>query len=320
MLDVADKHVRKRLEAGGPNTRPKWSPDGKEIAFVTAAGQPFFYANRRIAVASADTGPPRILTDAFDEDASLIDWGPDGIYFAAFQKTAAHVFRLDPATRAIRRISSPDQFHLPDASFTKDHRMMAGVGAAPNHFAEVLVSSTGDFAPKYLTDMASQYKEFQLTTREVVQWKSTDGTVIEGVLIKPAGYDPSRKYPLLVVIFTAVPPAPTRPCLLGRPLPIRSSALPPRARSHSEGQLSRGSAGYGEKLLVALNVRNLGLGDYQDVISGVDALIAKSIVDTGWAQWVGARAGTFRRSSHATAIASRPSRWAPGFPTGRRIT
>jgi dipeptidyl aminopeptidase/acylaminoacyl peptidase len=315
VLDLADKHVRRLLEAGGPNSRPKWSPDGKEIAFVTSGGQPFFYyANTHIAVVSADSGPPRLLTEAFDEDASLIDWGPDGIYFAAFQKTGAHVFRLDPATRAIRRVSSPDQFYIPDASFTRDHRMMAGVGAAPNRFAEVLVSSTGDFAPKYLTDMASQYKEFRLTTREVIQWKSADGTGIEGILIKPADYDPSRKYPLLVVIHGGPTGADTAVLSADRYYPVERFA--------AKGALIlkpnyRGSAGYGEKFR-ALNVRNLGLGDYQDVISGVDALIAKGIVDKdrvgamGWSEggYISAFITTYSDRFKAVSVGAGISDWA----------
>src|SRR5262249_40237752 len=159
----------------------------------------FYYANQRIAVTAADGGAPRTITDSFDEDADLIDWGPDGIYFSAAQKTNAHVFRVDPATRKIQRISGPDQFYFPGASFTTDHRTRAGMGAGPNRFLEVLLTPVESFAPRVLTDMASQWKDFQLATREVIQWKSTDGTLIEGVLIKPADYNPSRKYPLLVV-------------------------------------------------------------------------------------------------------------------------
>jgi len=287
VLDLADRHVRKLQESGGPNTRPKWSPDGKEIAFVTHGGQAFYYyLNSRIAVVSAEGGSPRVLTEGFDEDPNLIDWGPDGIYFRASQKTAAHVFRVDPSTRAIRRISGPDQFHLGDASFTGDYRMLAGVGAAPNRFPEVLVTSAADFAPKYLTDVSGQYKEFQLATREVVQWKSIDGTPIEGILMKPAGYDASRKYPLLVVIHGG----PT-----GVDTPILSADRTyPVERFVAKGALVlkpnyRGSAGYGEKFR-SLNVRNLGVGDYEDVISGVDALIAKGMVDKdrvgamGWSE------------------------------------
>jgi len=286
-IDMADKHVHKLLNGDGPNSDPKWSPDSREIAYMTSGGSPFFfYATRRIAVIAADGGAPRVLTAAFDEDADLIDWGPDGIYFGALQKTDAHIFRLDPATKAVRRITGPEHFHMLDASFTRDYRMMAGVGAAANRFAEVLVSPVGDFSPRFLTEMNAQWKDFPLATREVVQWKSADGTVIEGILIKPADYDPARKYPLLVVIHGG----PT-----GVDSIIRSADRTyPVERFVAKGALVlkpnyRGSAGYGEKFR-SLNVRNLGVGDAEDVISGVDALVAKGIVDKdrvgamGWSQ------------------------------------
>jgi dipeptidyl aminopeptidase/acylaminoacyl peptidase len=70
---------------------------------------------------------------------------------------------------------------------------------------------------------------FKLTTREVVQWKSEDGTAIEGILIKPADYDPSRKYPLLVVIHGG--PTGVDTPLLARTVIIRWNCLPPRAPS-----------------------------------------------------------------------------------------
>jgi dipeptidyl aminopeptidase/acylaminoacyl peptidase len=291
LLDLADLHVRKLVDSGGPNSGPQWSPDGRDIAYTTANGQRFFYyANRYIATIPADGGTPRVLTEAFDEDPGLIDWGPDGIYFGALQKTYAHIFRLDPGTRAIQRVSGPEQFHASGASFTKDHRTMAGVGAAPNHFAEVFVapvpSAAADFAPKYLSDVSAQWKDFQLTTREVVSWKSSDGATIEGILIKPADYDRARKYPLLVVIHGG----PT-----GVDTTVRSAdRYYPVERFAAKGALVlrpnyRGSAGYGAKFR-ALNVRNLGIGDYADVISGVDSLIAKGLVDKdrvgamGWSE------------------------------------
>jgi dipeptidyl aminopeptidase/acylaminoacyl peptidase len=163
---------------------------------------------------------------------------------------------------------------------------MAGVGGGPNQFGEVVMSPVDRFAPEVLSDMASQWKEFQLATKEVIQWKSIDGTPIEGVLIKPADYDASRKYPLLVVIHGG----PT-----GVDTALRAADnIYPVERFVAKGALIlkpnyRGSAGYGEKFR-ALNVRNLGLGDYEDVISGVDFLIAKGIVDKdrvgsmGWSQ------------------------------------
>ncbi|HUA83051.1 MAG TPA: S9 family peptidase, partial [Bryobacteraceae bacterium] len=287
VLDLADQHVRKLVDGQGPDGNPKWSPDGKQIAYVTANGQPFFfYANRYIASVPAEGGAPHVLTQDFDEDANLIDWGPDGIYFGALQKTSAHIFRLDPASGVVRRISGPDQFHVQGASFTKDHRTLAAVGAAPNHWPEVLVSAVSDFAPHVVTDMGAQWKQFQLAKREVIEWKSGDGTPVEGILIKPADYDASRKYPLLVVIHGG----PT-----GVDTPVMSAdRYYPVERFAAKGALIlkvnyRGSAGYGAKFR-ALNVRNLGVGDYADVISGVDYLIGKGMVDKdrvgsmGWSE------------------------------------
>jgi dipeptidyl aminopeptidase/acylaminoacyl peptidase len=163
---------------------------------------------------------------------------------------------------------------------------MAGVGGGTNQFVEVLLSPVQGFAPRAMTDLASQWKDFQLATREVIQWKSSDGTPIEGVLVKPADYDPSRKYPLLVVIHGG-------PTGVDTALRAPDSTYPIE-RFAAKGALIlrpnyRGSAGYGEKFR-SLNVRNLGLGDYEDVISGVDYLIAKGMVDKdrvgamGWSQ------------------------------------
>ena len=131
VLDLADRHVHKLLDAGGPNGRPKWSPDGRQIAFVTSSGNPFFYyANRRIAVMPAEGGAPRVADRELRRRHESDRLGSRTASTSARrQKTNAHIFRVDPATRAVKRITGPDQFHLGDASFTKDHRTLAGVGA-----------------------------------------------------------------------------------------------------------------------------------------------------------------------------------------------
>ncbi len=314
ILDLADKHVRKLLDSHGPNQRPRWSPDGREIAFNTGNGEPFYYySNDRIAVIPAGGGEPRILTGAFDEDASLVDWGPDGIYFTAYQKGGAHVFRVDPATLSVRRITSPDPYFASGASFTRDHRTMAAVGAMPNHFADVFVSPVQDFSPRYLTNMGDQWKDFQLTTREMIEWKSTDGTPVQGVLVKPPGYDPSRKYPLLVVIHGGPTGMDNLVASADRYYPVERFA--------AKGALIlrpnyRGSAGYGEKFR-SLNVRNLGLGDYADVISGVDFLIARGQVDKdrvgamGWSEggYISAFITTYSDRFRAVSVGAGISDW-----------
>ncbi len=281
----------------GPDNDPIFSPNGKQIAFATALAQPYFYyANGHIAVVdvervlaqpAAKPGDVQDLTAQFDENPRIADWGPDGIYFEGLQKTSAHLFRVNPKTKEIARISAPDAYYLDDVSFTKDFKTLGIAAQDATHMTEVFVSGAQKFAPRQLTDVTAQVKDWNLGSAEVISWKSKDGATIEGILRKPANYDASKKYPLLVVIH-------------GGPTGISQATLSagdtyyPIQILMSKGALVlqpnyRGSAGYGAEFR-ALNVRNLGEGDMWDVMSGVDLLIARRIVDAtklgsmGWSQ------------------------------------
>ncbi len=289
LLNLADDSVKKLVSQPGPDNNPRWSPDGKQIVFSSAMGNTTYFAsNSRLAVVPAEGGTPRSITDSFDENPGLVEWKPDGIYFAAQQKTAAHLFRLDPVNAKITRVSSPDNLMAGSFSLTRDGKQMAFTASSPTSLSEVFVSDARSFAPRALTKMTEQTRDFVMGTREVISWKSNDGTMIEGVLIKPADFDPAKKYPLLCVIH-------------GGPTGIdRPTLLTPDARYYpsdiwaARGALVlkvnyRGSAGYGEKFR-QLNMRNLGVGDAWDVLSGVDYLISKGWVDKdkvgcmGWSQ------------------------------------
>jgi len=278
LLEVASRAVKKIVDTPGPDTSPQWSPDGSEIAYQTANGSKYdFYTNHLIAVVSAEGGAPRILTQGFDEDASPLIWGPVGIYFAALQKTYAHLFVVNAKTGAVQRVSSGDGEIASQFSFTRDFKTCAFTGANDNTYSEIYVSATQPFAPRALTTMGSQLKPFQTAGRERIQWNSTDGAKIEGILIKPADFDPAKKYPLLLVIHGGPTGVDRTSLSADRYYPVEIFA--------AKGALVlkpnyRGSAGYGEAFR-SLNVRNLGVGDYADVISGVDYLIAKGWVDRG---------------------------------------
>jgi len=288
-LNLTDDSVRRIVSQPGPDNGPRWSPDGKQIVFASAMGrQPSFATNTRLAIVSLDGGTPRSITDNFDESVGLLDWKTDGIYFNALQRTSAHLFRLDPQTGSIARITQPDNLLAGSVSLSRDSRKLAFTASSPSSLSEVFITDTNKFVPQVLTNMTQQTKNLILGTREVVKWKSTDGAEIEGVLIKPADFDPAKKYPLLCIIHGG-PTGIDRPVLLSpdtRNYPADIWA----ARGAVILKVNyRGSAGYGEAFR-RLNVRNLGVGDAWDVISGVDSLIAKGFIDRnrvacmGWSQ------------------------------------
>ena len=289
--------VKKIVALPGPDRSPMFSTDGKQLAFVTSLGQPkFFYANTHIALVDIDTvlkkpaataAEVRDLTRSFDEDPDAIDWVQGGLYFGAAQKMTAKLFRLDAATSQVQPVSTEDGLIVLEGSVTPDGESIAFTADDAAHLTELYVCSATSCAPKKLTDMTAQVSGWKLGSVEAVSWKSKDGTLIEGVLHKPADYDSKRKYPLLVKIHGG-------PTGVSQPRFWPNDYAYPVQAFLAKGALVlepnyRGSAGYGAKFR-ALNVRNLGVGDMWDVMSGVDSLIAKGIVDPnklaamGWSQ------------------------------------
>jgi dipeptidyl aminopeptidase/acylaminoacyl peptidase len=286
-VSVADGAIKRIVDTPGPDSDPQWSPDGTQIAYVTSDGSKFFfYTDRRIAVVGSQGGAAKVITSAFDEDPDLLRWSQDGIYFSALQKTTTSLFLLDPATGATKQVEMPGTEIANQFSFSKDFKHVAYRGAGANQFAEIYSADLPATSPLKLTHAAEQLDGFDLAKREVIHWKSADGTAIEGILFKPADFDPAKKYPLLVVIHGG-------PTGIDTPV-ISADRYYPVERFLARGALVlkpnyRGSAGYGEKFR-SLNVRNLGVGDYADVISGVDFLIGQGFVDKdrvgsmGWSE------------------------------------
>ena len=281
----------------GPDGSPLFSPDGKQLAFRTSLGQAkFFYANTHLALVdlaavlkkpATAAGDVHDLTKSFDEDPGATAWVAGGLYFGATQRTSATLFRLDAASGQIRPVFIDQPSIIYETSITPDGSSIAFTADDATHLTELYIASAKTAAPKKLTDQTAQVSGWKLGSVEVVSWKSRDGTLIEGVLHKPADYDPQRKYPLLVKIHGG-PTGVSQPRFLPPDYAYPVQAFLEKGALVLEPNY-RGSAGYGAKFR-ALNVRNLGVGDMWDVMSGVDALIAKGIVAPdklaamGWSQ------------------------------------
>ncbi|AHG88526.1 WD40-like beta Propeller containing protein [Gemmatirosa kalamazoonensis] len=291
VLSLGDDRVRRVVSQPGPDGDPHWSPDGRSLVITSAMGQDRYFARlSRLAVVPADAegATPRSITDGVDEDAAFVAWRPEGIYFAASERTASHLFRVDPATARVTRVSAPNDF-MGGAWTVSATGRAATIVSSPTALPEVAVvdlAGRGPFAPRTLTAMSDQVRGLALGTRELITWKSQDGATIEGVLVKPAGWAPNEKRPLLVVIHGG-PTGIDRPTLMDtRNYPVDVFA----ARGALVLKVNyRGSSGYGAAFR-RLNERNLGVGDAWDVLSGVDTLIARGWVDStrmgamGWSQ------------------------------------
>jgi dipeptidyl aminopeptidase/acylaminoacyl peptidase len=285
----------------GPDSNPRWSPDGTQLAFETAMGKPFFYyQNSVIATISMGSTTAVPLTESFDENPNLIAWTPAGIHFAASQKTWSYLFTLNPASKQITRHAVRDQWIGGGYALTADGTRAAFTASSPTEFPDVYVAPLATMAATRVSNAGAQIASWPKHTREVVRWKSQDGAEIEGVLHKPADFQQGRRYPLLIVIHGG-------PTGVSRPTPYGSATAYPLDVFLAKGALVlepnyRGSAGYGEKFR-SLNVRNLGVGDAWDVLSGIDALVQQGLVDRdrvgsmGWSQ--GGYISAFLTTRHA---------------------
>jgi dipeptidyl aminopeptidase/acylaminoacyl peptidase len=197
------------------------------------------------------------------------------------------VFKIDPASGAVTPVPIGGVDLVFGLDFSPTGRWMA-LAAQENagSLTEIYRMEAGGAAPSKVTDVTGQIAGWNVGTSEVVRWPSRDGTMIEGVLHKPRDFTPGRKYPLLVVIHggpTGIDwPQPTPFYVYPIPEWVAKGAVVLRPNY-------RGSAGYGAQFR-ALNVRNLGVGDLWDVMSGVDYLIKQGIADSakmgamGWSQ------------------------------------
>jgi len=218
VLNLTDSTYKKIVSEQGPDRIAGWSPDGDKLLISTYGGKEKYYAlNSNLVVVPSSGGKFEMLTEEFDENPGFIKWNQNGVYFGGSQKTASHLFHLNPKNKKFTQITKPDNVISGLFSFSEDGRTMACYLESASSMREIYISKVDDFKPKKLTNMTDQTKNLIIGKREVISWKSKDGTMIEGVLVKPENFSPSKKHPLLCIIHGG-PTGIDRPILLSRAL------------------------------------------------------------------------------------------------------
>jgi len=244
----------------------------------------FYFKNNRLFIYDITSKTSREIANDIDENKFVIDWNKHGLFLGAFEKTKGKLYTVDVKTGNTKALTIPLDL-VGTASFSRNTENIALSGRNYANLNEIYLWRLNQPLKK-ITNNSAQIANWNTPVNEVISWKSTDGAVIEGVLLKPKNYDAKKKYPLLIVIHGG-------PTGIDLPDPA-SGYVYPLMQWVEKGALVlrvnyRGSAGYGEKFR-SLNVRNLGVGDMWDVMSGIDYLNKKGLIDTtkmgsmGWSQ------------------------------------
>ena len=283
-LPVAGGQIKSVLKPPLQINMPRWSPDGRSIAYISGLMSDFGAIGGDIYVVPADGGAARNLTDEMKASASWIAWlGSGKILAVEIADGQTALVNVDPATGASSTLWTAAETvnahgWAPSASVARDGTTSALIRSSFAHPYEVWAGPVG--AWKQVTQVNQSARPIWGEGKSL-HW-SSDGQRVQGWLLYPRNFDPSRKYPLVVVVHGG----PASSCLPTWP------GWPFEAPLASQGYFvlcpnPRGSYGQGEAFTQA-NVKNFGYGDFRDIMAGADEVLKQVPVDpqrvglTGW--------------------------------------
>lgn len=277
-----------------------WSPDGKVISYLSTSDKYPSIGPSRIHLLPVTTNPsafnagsnPRILQAHFDGYIRSYEWLHDGrfICFTADVRASRHIYRLsidsddaEPLTDddGLQGVLSVSENSFPVMRTSAKAQRIALLKEGPSAPADIYVGSFGVVRgyrinlTLQLTNMNPQVSGLMMGRIETINWKSKDGREIEGILVYPLDYQAGKRYPLI----TSIHGGPEGAYQLSFMASYGEVPHIYAARGYASFFPNfRGSSNYGAEFASA-NVGDLGGGDYQDIMTGVDYLIERGIAD-----------------------------------------
>lgn len=307
IVEVVSGKVTALANTPAAENSPVFSPDGKSIAVLVSDNPPRWAQSGNIQIYPASGGAPKSLALSYDAQPGIAGWSADSkrIYFAEPKGTGTQLYVVDVAANRIQEIKTTTAVYG-GMSLNRSGTTFGFVRQTSDTPSDVFVASATDFTPVQISRVNGDMKLPAMGRTEVITWKSKDGKPIEGLLTYPVGYQTGQRVPLILNIHGGPAGVFQQSFLGGRgayPLATFSSRGYAILRPNP-----RGSSGYGTDFRRA-NIKDWGMGDYQDLMTGVDFVIQLGVADPnrlgvmGWSyggfmtSWVVTQTKRFKAAS-----------------------
>lgn len=179
---------------------PRFSPDGKWLAY-RAQKRPGYEADRwELTIMPAAGGTPRSLTSKIDRSVDSFVWagGSDTIFYTAEQNAGAPIFKLNVKDSKVTEFANTGMNAALSAS--ADGKRLSFTRATMMHPAEVMLAESNGQARNLSQANTTLLAEIDLPKPESVTVKGAGGTPMQMWILKPPGFDPAKKWPLVFLV------------------------------------------------------------------------------------------------------------------------
>jgi dipeptidyl aminopeptidase/acylaminoacyl peptidase len=272
VVDVATGRLRKLTSRPGDWTSPVVSPDGRTIALAGYDSTRKSYKTSELYMLDVASGELRLASGDLDRDVGNLIWARDGsgVYYTVGNEGTANL-HFTPLRGGHRQVTTGE--HMLAVNSIATNGTAAGVLAgpkAPGDIVRLTLAKPADL--RQLTAVnADVLAPIRLGDQEEIWYTSKDGTRVQGWIVKPPQFDAAKKYPLILEIH-------------GGPHGMYNVAFNYMYQNFAANGYvvlftnPRGSTGYGTAFGNAIERRYPGV-DYDDLMAGVDALLAQGYVD-----------------------------------------
>lgn len=271
-VNVSTGAITQLTTRRGPDNNPVPSPDGRYIAYTGYDSTDATWQDAALYVMNSDGSQSRVLTPRLDRSPSGLIWAPDGqgIYFNIDNEGTRNLYHtsLKGETRQITKGN-----HLLTVTSIGKNGIATGTASMPDRPNDIISFDTRTPDIRFLTEVnADVLTGKKLATTEEIWYTSVDGFRIQGWIVKPPDFDPSRKYPMMLEIH-------------GGPHSMYNVGFSFARQDHAANGYvllytnPRGSTGYGSDFGNAIKNAYPGK-DYDDLMAGVDSVINRGYIDT----------------------------------------